>query len=68
MGLNNLVVFSRKHAQDLIDYIGAEVRPSPENITWAMVNRLPTWMKLARNRETVLKALNRVLARMDGVC
>ena len=68
MGRNHLAVFSRRHAQDLIDYIGADDGPSPENSKWAMVNRMPKWMKLVKNRGTVLKALNRLLVKMEGIC
>ena len=60
-----LVAFSKKHVEDLVEYIAAKDRPSPENSKWAMVNRLPKWVKLAKNRTPVLKALNQMQKRIE---
>ena len=57
---NPLSIFSPKHALDIAEYIEAEDRPNPENAKWSMVNRLPKWVKLAKNRKIVLKALSKV--------
>ena len=57
---NPLSIFSPKHATDISEYIESENRPRPENTKWAMVNRLPKWLKLAKNRQIVLKALAKV--------
>ena len=54
----SLGILSPSHADDLAYFIRARHRPRPENRKWAMVNRLPTWVKLARNRVKVLKAIN----------
>jgi len=67
VGQNNLIAFSKKHAEDLAEYIEAEDRPSPENSKWAMVNRLPKWVKLAKNRASVLKAINRMQVKIEGL-
>lgn len=32
----------------------------------SMISRLPAWMKLARHRTLMLKALERMSARLDG--
>lgn len=57
---HNLGVFSPKHASDIAEYVAATDRPSPANAKWAMVNRLPKWVKHAKNREAVLLALNKL--------
>lgn len=59
---NPLSIFSPKHALDIAEYIEAEDRPHPENSKWSMVNRLPKWVKLAKNRKVVLKALSKIIA------
>lgn len=64
---NNLIVFNRKHAEDLAEYIKAEHRPSPKNTKWSMVNRLPKWMKLAKNRTSVLKALSLIQVKIEDL-
>ncbi len=67
VGQEILMVFSRTHAEELAEYIEAEDRPSPGNSKWAMVNRLPKWVKLAKNRTSVLRALSRIQAKMEGL-
>jgi hypothetical protein len=60
-------VFSPAHAVDIAEYIEATDRPSPANSKWSMVNRLPKWVKLARNREAVLQALNKLKSQSAGM-
>jgi len=55
-----LVVFSPVHAADIAEYVAATNRPSPANSKWSMVNRLPKWVKIAKNRAAVLRALNKL--------
>jgi hypothetical protein len=62
----NISILSLEHAKDIAEYIAAYDRPSPQNSKWAMVNRLPKQLKLAKNRETVLKALNGIIK--DAQC
>ena len=54
---NTIGVLNSQHADDLASFISATDRPRPENSKWAMVNRLPQWMLLAKNRQRVLKAV-----------
>ncbi len=54
-------VFSPVHAQDIAQYITATDRPSPANSKWAMVNRLPKWVKLAKNRGVVLRSIEKLI-------
>ena len=57
VGRNTLIVFNKKHADDLVEYLETENRPSPSISKWAMVNRLPKWTKLEKNRDLILRAL-----------
>jgi hypothetical protein len=60
IGKNNLAVLNTKHADDLAAFIGSMDRPRPENTKWSMVNRLPKWMHLKKNRSRVLAAIGRL--------
>ena len=65
VGQNNLAIFSKKHFADLTEYIEAKHKPSPENRKWSMVNRLPKWIKLSKNRTAVIRALNRIKTKIE---
>ncbi len=56
-----LFIFNLKHAEDIVEYVAVEDRPNPENSKWSMVNRLPKWVKLSKNRKAVLKSLTRLI-------
>jgi hypothetical protein len=55
---HTLAVLSPSHADDLAHFVRSRHRPRPKNSKWAMVNRLPTWVKLSRNRAKVLRAIS----------
>gem|GEM_PF-1775030 len=50
---------------DIREYIEMKIRPRPANKKWAMVNNLPEWMKLAKNRVAVLKGLEKLEAHLQ---
>ncbi|MBL8186752.1 MAG: hypothetical protein JNK38_02020 [Acidobacteria bacterium] len=54
IGSNSLAILNTEHASDLIAYVSASDRPRPKNTKWAMVNRLPKWVLLRKNRDRVL--------------
>ena len=53
-------VYNGRHLQALQDYTLATLRERGACTNRSMFSRLPAWMKLARNRETVLRALKRL--------
>ena len=57
---HTLCLLSPEHAQHIAHYVAAKDRPSPQNTKWAMVNRLPKWVKLAKNRRIVLNKLSKL--------
>ena len=62
-----LAVLSPSHAKDIAEFVAEKNRPAPANSKWAMVNRLPKWVKLARNRDHVLRALENLQCQASGL-
>lgn len=56
-----LWVYNQEHLEDLYSYVRATLREREREGSrkWAMVSRLPTWIKKAGNRNEVLKCLDR---------
>ena len=55
-----LWAYNEKHLKLLEDYISADLRERTPGHTRSMASRLPTWMKSAKNREDVLKGIERL--------
>ncbi len=53
-------VYNGRHLLALQDYVQATLRERNGSSNRSMFSRLPAWMKLARNRETMLRALKRL--------
>jgi DNA-directed RNA polymerase subunit RPC12/RpoP len=59
-----LWAFSRAHAQAILDYIKAGDRTGAlADGRGVFVENLPSWVQSAKNRETVIKAIERMLAK-----
>ena len=52
-----LWAYNEEHLDFLIDYIGSDLRERVPNISGWLASRLPSWMKWARNRKPILRAL-----------
>jgi hypothetical protein len=55
-----LWAYNTAHLQALLDYVNASLRES-RGVHHSMFSRLPGWMKLARNRAVVQKAITRLI-------
>jgi hypothetical protein len=55
-----LWAYNEAHLQVLKTYIGATLREGGVRYKWSMMTRLPQWMKSAKNRDAVMKALHRL--------
>lgn len=55
-----LWAYNRKHAEALLDYISADLRGVGNHLTRTMVAMLPAWIKFAKNRKLVEKALGKL--------
>lgn len=49
-----------KHLDYLKQYIQADLRERNGRLGWTMVEKLPEWMKSAKNRESVIKAIEKL--------
>lgn len=62
-----LWVYNAEHIDELRRYVAADQRERYRTAgNKTMVARLPTWMKLARHRSMMLKALDRLAAKLDA--
>lgn len=64
-GGHTLWVWNVEHLDVLEGYIGARLRergPVEGHGRASMLEKLPTWMKLAKNRDELLKAIDRLRA------
>ena len=60
---NSLWAFNLKHLEFLESYISAKIRERSKDEKWgwhnsSLASRLPKWIKLAKNRKVLLKAIN----------
>ena len=62
---HTLFAINPTHVRDIRAFLSLALRPRPANTKWSMVNRLPHWLKLARNRSLVLRALRRLELRAE---
>ncbi|KQZ60242.1 hypothetical protein ASD53_03560 [Lysobacter sp. Root559] len=60
-----LWVYNRAHLEELRRYVGAQQRERRVLANRSMISRLPTWIKLARNRGYVLRMLDRLQLRLS---
>lgn len=56
--------YNARHLTELRAYVGALLRERRGSTNRSLTSRLPRWIKLAKNRETVLKALDRLAAQL----
>ncbi|QWF19691.1 hypothetical protein KME82_05800 [Lysobacter capsici] len=61
-----LWAYNIEHIDELRRYIAADQRERYRTAgNKTMISRLPTWMKLARHRAMMLKALDRLAAKLE---
>jgi hypothetical protein len=61
-----LWAYNTRHLRFLADYVSATVRARTPNRNASLVSRLPAWLKKAKNRTAVLKAIKRLEAIAAG--
>jgi hypothetical protein len=54
---NNFWAFNYKHLEYLKQYISANLRERNTRTHWTMVEKLPNWMKTAKNRASLIKLI-----------
>ncbi|MCD7100331.1 hypothetical protein [Stenotrophomonas sp. MMGLT7] len=59
--------YNREHLRSLADFAAATLRERGPSVNRSLFSRMPTWMKLARHRVLLQRALVRLQARLDGL-
>lgn len=62
----NLWAYNRKHLEFIENYVASKLRERTPNINKSLASRLPQWMKSAKNREAVLKGIERLKEKLNG--
>ncbi|MFD0765672.1 hypothetical protein ACFQZI_12480 [Mucilaginibacter lutimaris] len=55
---HNLLAYNYKHLAYLKQYISADLRERSNRSHWTMVEKLPTWMTSAKNRDKIIKLIS----------
>lgn len=57
---NVLWAYNQRHLEFLENYVDAQHRERKPNSNGSLASRLPTWLKSAKNRDAVLKAIGKL--------
>ena len=57
---NILWVYNQEHLSYLRDYISAKLRDVDGRHKYSLIANLPQWVKDAKNRDTIVKKLNKL--------
>jgi hypothetical protein len=58
-----LWAYNPQHLQFIADYVSATLRERAPNLNSSLASRLPGWIKSAKNRSAVLKAIRQIEAK-----
>lgn len=61
-----LWALNSEHLQFLENYVSAELRKREPNINKSLASRLPQWIKSAKNREAILKGIQKLKHKLAG--
>jgi hypothetical protein len=61
VGKDILWAYNREHLKFLEDYVSAALREREPNMNASLVSRLPAWIKEAKNKGNVIKAIRELL-------
>lgn len=59
-----LWAYNEKHLEFIEDYVGAKLRERKPFVNKSMASRLPNWIKSAKNRDEILKAIKKLKSKM----
>jgi len=57
---NILWAYNQDHLRELTAYVKASLRERANSSHWSMFSRIPQWFKSAKNRESILRCLDRL--------
>lgn len=61
-----LWAYNEKHLEFIEDYVGAKLRERNPFVNKSLASRLPTWIKQAKNRDEILKAIGKLREKLNG--
>jgi hypothetical protein len=59
-----LWAYNLQHLETIEQYVCAKLRERPKNGRNSFLSKLPTWMKLAKNRVEILKAISKLRTKL----
>ncbi|MES9684307.1 hypothetical protein CN514_20380 [Bacillus sp. AFS001701] len=62
-----LWAYNEEHLDFLENYVSASLRERVPNINKSIASRLPNWIKSARNRDEVLKGINKLRKKLNEI-
>jgi len=57
---------NEKHLEFIENYVGARLRERKPFVNKSLASRLPNWIKKAKNREEILKAIGKLKEKLNG--
>lgn len=59
--------FNRAHLDYVRDYVKADLRERIQPGKWSMITRLPGWVKEGKNRDRILRVMQRIEGQLDDL-
>jgi len=63
-----LWAYNLKHLEFIENYVAAKLRRRTPNINKSMASRLPQWLKSAKNRDEIFRAIAKLKGKLDRQC
>lgn len=63
---NTLWAYNERHLELLESYVSAKLRERKPKVIRSVASRLPTWIKLAKNRDEILKAIGKLKRKAEA--
>jgi hypothetical protein len=65
-GGKTLWAYNQKHLEFIENYVSAKLRQRTPNTNKSLASRLPQWIKRAKNRDEVLRAIGKLKEKLNG--
>ena len=65
-GGETLWAYNEKHLEFIENCVAARLRERVPNINKSLASRLPNWLKRAKNRDEILKAIGKLKEKLNG--
>jgi hypothetical protein len=65
-GSETLWAYDKKHLNFIENYVAARLRERRPNVNKSLASRLPQWIKSAKNRDEILRAIGKLKEKLNG--